>query len=97
MVMSLSLLLQFAGIFSGVKVLKLNLNILGIVLLTFIPILVTSFIPGLTGFFIAVLAYFGIIKTLDSSASLFQMMGILIISAVLQAFVINTVLIPMLS
>tara|TARA_B110000467_G_C17799807_1_gene204413 strand:+ start:86 stop:379 length:294 start_codon:yes stop_codon:yes gene_type:complete len=95
MVMSLSLLLQFAGVFAGTRVLSLNVNILGVILLTFIPILVTNFVPGLAGLLIAIISYVVIIKKLDSSATGFQMMGILIISIALQAFVINQVLVPM--
>ena len=95
MVMSISMLLQFAGIFAGTRVLSLNINILGVILLTFIPVLVTNFIPGLTGLLIAIISYVVIIKKLDNSATGFQMMGILIVSITIQALVINQVLVPM--
>ena len=95
MVIPLTLLLQFAGIFAGVKMLNINLKILGVILLTAVPIIVTNAMPGLLGFGIAILAFFGIIKAFDKSADFLQIIGVIVISAVVQAVLINALIEPM--
>ena len=93
MVIPLSLTLQFAGIFAGAKLLKLNINLIGVAILTFIPILATSFIPGLTGFAIACVAFFVALKLLDRAAGFIEGIGIIFISMAIQAMA-NSVIVP---
>lgn len=97
MIIPLSFLLQFAGIFVGVKILNINLKILGVILLTVVPIIVTNAIPGLLGFGIAIVAFFGIIKTFDKSADFLQIIGVIVISLVVQAVLIDALIDPMLN
>jgi hypothetical protein len=95
MVIPTTLLLQFTGIFVGVKVLEINIKILGVILMTVIPIMVTNAIPGFTGFGIAALSFYLIIKIFDRSSGIFKIIGIIIISAVVQALLIDALVNPM--
>jgi len=93
MLIPLSLLLQFAGIFAGAKLLKINTGIIGVAILTFIPILATNFIPGLAGFIVACVAFFVVLKKLDSTAGFIEGIGIIFISMAIQAMA-NSVIAP---
>lgn len=97
MVIPASVLLQFLGIFIGVKVMDINLKILGIILATLVPIAVTSVVPGLAGLVIGMVIFYVVIKACDNSVGIFQIIGLLIISAVVQALMINEVVAPMLN
>ncbi|OEC33368.1 hypothetical protein A7D25_19165 [Pseudomonas sp. 21C1] len=85
MLLPLSLLLQFAGIFAGVKLLKLDIGLLGVTVLTFIPILTTNLIPGIGGFVLACAAFFVALKMLDKTAGFIQGVGIIFVSLAIQA------------
>ncbi|MGY8868806.1 MAG: hypothetical protein ACKVJE_00070 [Pseudomonadales bacterium] len=93
MVLPISLIAQFIGMFLATKILQLNLNFIGITLLTFIPIALSHFVPGLAGFIVALVCMFITLKILDGSASLVKVVAILIISMAVQAalykFVVN--------
>lgn len=93
MLIPLSLILQFAGIFAGAKLLKLNVGLIGVAILTFIPILATSFIPGLAGFAVACVAFFVALKALDRTAGFIEAIGIIFISMAIQAMA-NSVIAP---
>lgn len=85
MVVPISLIAQFIGMFVASKVLQLNVNIIGIVLLTFIPIGITNIVPGLAGVGLALLSLIILVKIYDGSASFLKIVGILFISITTQA------------
>ena len=92
-----SLILQFVGIFIGVRILDINLKILGVILITVIPIIITDAVPGLAGLGIASVAFFVIIKIFDRTSGIFQIIGIIVISAVVQAVLLNLFVDPVLT
>ena len=85
MVIPISLVTQFIGMFAAVKILKINVNIIGIILLTFIPIGLSSVVPGLAGFGLSLLSLVLLVKIYDGSASFLKILAILVISVVTQA------------
>ena len=88
---------QFFGVFIGVKALDINIKILGVILLTVIPIMITNTVPGLAGFVSAALAFLIIIKLFDRSSGIFKITGIIIISAAVQALLIKVFVNPTLT
>lgn len=93
MLIPLSLILQFAGIFTGVKLLKLDVGLVGVAILTFIPTLATNFIPGLVGFAVACVAFFVTLKAFDKTAGFIHGIVVIFISMAIQAAV-SSIIVP---
>ncbi len=89
MAISISLLLQFIGLFTSVKVLNINLKLIGVILLTLIPSMATYFISGNWGMIVALVSFVLIIKLFDNATDFFKIIAIIIVSASIQLLTIK--------
>ncbi|KZZ63394.1 hypothetical protein A3762_12420 [Oleiphilus sp. HI0125] len=94
MVVPVSLIAQFIGMFVASKLLKLNIGLVGIIVLTIVPVLISQSIPGIAGFALAIVSIFILLKVLDGSASIGKVFAIGIISLVTQAAIFKFVVLP---
>lgn len=97
MIVPISLIAQFIGMFVASKLLQLNVNLIGIILLTLLPIGLVNIVPGLAGIGLALLALVLLVKVFDGSASLIKIVGILLISGATQAAIFKFAVEPSLN
>jgi len=95
MFLILSSVIQFLVMFISTRILSIQANILGVLALTFVPLIIGQLIPGLTGLIIGFILFFIILKMIDANSGLFEVLTLSIVSSVVFVFVIKAVVAPM--
>ncbi len=96
MVHVLGFVVQSLGLFAAAKLLKVNLNIITAAIVILVGSIVSVVFPeDLIGFILGMLVFFICVKLFDKNCGLFEFVGLIVISLIVQYIILDKIIFPL--